>query len=246
MFEDIAELYDALIDWPKRLANEQPFYRAVFERHGVRKVLDAACGSGRHAAMFHAWDLHVEGADLNPAMIAQCRAQFGESDSLRWAVRAYDHLHADAGSFDAVICVGNSLALAPDLETVERALGAMLAALRKGGVCVLQVLNLWHLPDGPCVWQKCKRVTLQSEEHMLVKGVHRAGSRGFVDLIDLIPTPAGIVPRYDSATFLGLESEWISAVARQVGAADVQCFGGFQRPTYDRASSPDLVVLAGK
>jgi SAM-dependent methyltransferase len=246
MFEDIAELYDALIDWPKRLANEEPFYRAMFEQHGVQRVLDVACGTGRHAAMFHSWGLQVEGADVSPAMIARCRAQFGESESLRWIVRAFDQPHTDAGSFDAVVCVGNSLALASDLETAERVIGAMLAALRQGGVCVLQVLNLWHLPDGPCVWQKCKRVTLQGAEHILVKGVHRTGQRGFVDLVDLTPSPAGVVPRYDSAAFLGLENDRLGRTVRQAGAAEVHCFGGFQRQAYDREQSQDLIVVIQK
>lgn len=246
MFQDIAELYDALIDWPKRLANEEPLYRSLFEACGVRRVLDAACGTGRHAAMFHSWGLHVEGADISPAMIARCREQFGESESLRWAVRAFDQPHTDPESFDAVVCVGNSLALAPDLETVERAIGAMLAALRKGGMCVLQVLNLWHLPDGPCVWQKCKRVTLGGEEHVLVKGVHRTGTRGFVDLVDLAVSAAAVTPRYDSAAFLGLESEHLCQVARQAGAAEVQCLGGYQKQAYDRGESQDLILVLKK
>ena len=40
------ELYDALVDWPKRLANEEPFYRQLFERYNVKSVLDVACGTG--------------------------------------------------------------------------------------------------------------------------------------------------------------------------------------------------------
>ena len=36
----------------------------------------------------------------------------------------------------------------------------MIEALRPGGVLLVQVLNLWRLPDGPCVWQKCLRTRL--------------------------------------------------------------------------------------
>ena len=32
MFDDFADVYDAMIDWPKRLAHEEPFYRRLFER----------------------------------------------------------------------------------------------------------------------------------------------------------------------------------------------------------------------
>ena len=157
MFQDLTDVYEAMIDWPKRLANEGPFYRRLFERHGVRSVVDVACGTGRHAAMFHSWDLRVEGADLSPAMIDRARASFGEPAGLRWVVRGFDQPIAPAEPFDAAVCVGNSLPLAPDMATVQRAIGQMLAAVRGGGLLVIHVLNLWHLPDGPCVWQKCRR-----------------------------------------------------------------------------------------
>jgi SAM-dependent methyltransferase len=142
-FEDLADLYDALIDWPKRLANEEPFYRALFERVGARSVLDVACGTGRHAAQYHAWGLRAAGSDMSPAMIERCQREFGESEGLSWAVRPFDQPHPRG--FDVVICVGNSLSLAPDLKTVQRAVTQMLTAVRPGGACALQVLNLWHL-----------------------------------------------------------------------------------------------------
>ncbi len=160
VFEQRVELYDALIDWPKRLANETPFYRHWFETVSARRVLDAACGSGRHAALFHEWGLHVEGADASPAMIAWCRRRYGETADLRWVERSYTQPPSPPGRFDAVICVGNSLALSREQDDLAPALAAMLASLRPGGVCIVQVLNLWRLPDGPTQYPKCVRVRL--------------------------------------------------------------------------------------
>jgi SAM-dependent methyltransferase len=243
-FDDLADVYDALIDWPKRLANEEPFYQALFERAGVRDVLDVACGTGRHAAMFHSWGCRVTGADISPGMIARCRGQFGESDTLRWVVRGFDEPPETPAAFDAVVCIGNSLALAPDLASVERAVEQMLAAVRPGGVCVVQVLNLWHLGEGPCVWQKCKRTMLGGREHILVKGVHRAGIRGFVELVDLAVTGDAVTPRFDCPTFLGLEAIELTRMVEQAGARAVECYGDFQRDAYRRAESTDLIVVA--
>ena len=243
-FNDLADVYDALIDWPKRLANEEPFYRALFKRAGVRDVLDVACGTGRHAAMFHSWGCWVTGADISPGMIERSRGHFGESDALHWIVRGFVEPPETPASFDAVMCVGNSLALAPDLAGVERAIQQMLAAVRPGGVCVVQVLNLWHLSEGPCVWQKCRRVMLGEQEHILLKGVHRAGSRGFVDLVDLAVTSDAVTPRFDCPTFLGLEAVELTRAAEQAGARVVQCYGSFRREAYRRAESPDLIVVA--
>jgi SAM-dependent methyltransferase len=245
MFDDIADAYEALIDWPKRLAHEEPFYRRLFERLGVRSVVDVACGTGHHAAMFHSWGLRVEGADLSPAMINRARATFGQPQGLQWAVRGFDQPVEPAEPFDAAVCVGNSLALAPDAATVERAIQQMLAAVRPGGAIVAQILNLWRLADGPSVWQKCKRAPLAgstSGEAIILKGVHRCGDRGYVELI--VTDLSNITMRSESTTFLGLETNDLIQMAEAGGAKRVAVFGGYRDEPYERGQSVDVVMVA--
>lgn len=243
VFDDLTHVYEALVDWPKRLANEEPFYRRLFERLGARSVADVACGTGQHAAMFHAWGLRVEAADLSPQMIQQARDRFGQPEGLRWVVRGFDQPIATREPLDVAVCVGNSLALAPDVATVRRAIGQMLAAVRPGGAIVVQVLNLWQLPDGPCVWQKAFRTTLPQGEAVIVKGVHRRDARGYVNLIVLDPAGGSLV-RSESVPLLGLEAAELERMARQAGARGVAFFGGYQDQPYDRQRSVDLVMVA--
>ena len=294
MFADFADAYEAMIDWPKRLAHEGPFYRRLFDRLGAGSVIDVACGTGQHAAMFHSWGLRVEGADLSPAMIDRARAKFGQPQGLHWTVRGFDEpvepVTASKGTvpfsltrklgqspvepFDAAVCVGNSLALAPDVATVERAIRQMLGAVREGGAIVVQVLNLWRLPDGPCVWQKCRRATLQasvmgteplfadkgshavdhlpktpsvppppSGDALILKGVHRCGDRGYVELI-VTDLSGNVAMRSESTPFLGLEVSELDRMARAAGAKKVAIFGGYQDQPYDRQQSVDLVMVA--
>ncbi len=244
-FDDVTDIYEAMIDWPQRLANEGPFYRQLFERVGVRSVADVACGTGRHAAMFHSWNLCVEGSDVSPRMIERARSSFGEPAGLRWVVRGFDEPLARAEPFDAAICVGNSLALAPDAATAERAIGQMLGAVRAGGAIVVHVLNLRHLPDGPCTWQKCRRAVLPQGEVLIVKGVHRCGTRGFVELI-VTPLAGSPEMHAESVPFLGLEAPALERMARGAGAALVTLFGGYRDEPYDHVASGDLVMVAEK
>lgn len=241
--ESRVALYDALVDWPKRLATETPFYRKLFAEVGARRVLDAACGTGRHAAMFHAWGLEVEGADLSADMIAASRAQFGDPAGLRWVQRSFDAPPATPGTFDVALCIGNSLALAPDMDTVQRAVRAMLSALRPGGACVIQVLNLWRLADGPTIWQKYTRATLKGDEHILLKAVHRAGDRGFIDIVDLQCAGGASEPVFETATFLGVEADCLEAFAREAGATKIELLGSLRSDPYDRGTSGDLIML---
>jgi SAM-dependent methyltransferase len=268
MFDDFADVYEAMIDWPKRLAHEEPFYRRLFDRIGARRMIDVACGTGHHAAVFHSWGLQVEGADLSPAMIERAHNNFGQPSNLRWTVRAFDQPIAPAELFDVAVCVGNSLALAPDMATVERAIRQMLAAVRDGGAIIVQALNLWRLPDGPCVWQKCMRKTLPSpskteplfadrgshavdhlaktpSDLLILKGVHRCGNRGYVELIvtDLSGTAT---MQSESTPFLGLEAADLERIARSAGAKTAALFGGYQDQPYDRQKSVDLLMIAEK
>jgi hypothetical protein len=61
--DQLTDVYDAMIDWSKRLDHEGPFYRTLFERLSAKSVVDVACGTGHHAAMFHDWGLEVEASD---------------------------------------------------------------------------------------------------------------------------------------------------------------------------------------
>jgi SAM-dependent methyltransferase len=245
MFDDLTDVYEAMIDWPKRLTHEEPFYRRLFAAHGVRSVVDTACGTGRHAAMFHRWGLRVEGADVSPAMIDRARADFAEGAQLHWVVRGFDAPIAPGGSFDAAVCVGNSLPLAPDAATMERAIGQMLAAVRGGGLLVVQALNLWRLPDGPCMWQKCRLATLSQREVLILKGVHRAADCGYVELV-VAEAASGALVRNESVRFRGLEAAALESMARAGGASEVRFFGGYNDEPYDRPTSADLLMVAIK
>jgi SAM-dependent methyltransferase len=264
-FDDLAPVYEAMIDWPKRLAHEGPFYRRLLERVGARSVLDAACGTGHHAALFHSWGLRVEGADISPSMIARAKAQFGEPEGLHWAVRAFDQPAVAAGrvpgvesscpspdgahqGVDVAICVGNSIALAPDMHGVERALMYLLAAVRPGGAVVVHVLNLWSLPDGPCVWQKCLHANLlpgAQGDCLVMKGVHRSGARGYVELIVVAPE-SGKLLQTESVPFLGMEATDLESLAARAGARRISIYGGYQDQPYDRGKSTDLLMVVEK
>ena len=53
--------YDEFVNWDKRLANEGPFFRDLFEREGVSRVIDVGAGSARHAILFATWGLRGRG-----------------------------------------------------------------------------------------------------------------------------------------------------------------------------------------
>jgi SAM-dependent methyltransferase len=238
--DSAVQVYESLVDWPKRLANEGSFFRRQFDEAGVRSVLDAACGTGHHAAMFHGWGLSVEGADISPAMIEHCRNRWGSSGRLQWAVRSFDSQPHQARRFDAVVCLGNSLALVGDARAARAALAAMFGWVSPGGVLVAQVVNLWRLPDGPTQW-KCVRPASGEESRVFLKGMHRSGSTGYVDLID-VSLGKGAKVNIETPAFIGLEAADLAATLESNGATAIRAFGGYDESPHVRTSSADILV----
>lgn len=243
----LPELYDALIDWPKRLANEAPLLREMTAGSGSPRVLDAACGTGRHAAMMEEWGMEVSGADASPAMIQQARALHADRPNLSWIVRSFETpAQADESPFGLVLCIGNSLSLAGDADAVHRALDALWTHVAPGGTLLVQVLNLWAVKEGPSVWQKCMAASVGGRQRVLLKGLHRVGARGYIDLIDLSLAEGPPSPRYDQPSFLGIDAQAFQDFARKVGAASLECWGNYQKKPYAAESSPDLIAVVHK
>ena len=209
-------------------------------------MLDVACGTGHHAAMFHSWALRVEAADISPRMIKRARSNFGEPTGLRWVVRGFDEPTQAVEPFDLVLCVGNSLALATDLATVERAIERNTARGPPGGAVVIQTLNLWRLPDGPCTWRELPASgVLPQGQSLVVKGVHRCGDRGYVELIVTVCS-GDVAMRTESVAFLGLQAAELKQVLRRNSVAQVTVFGGYQEQPYEPSKSVDLLIVARK
>ena len=245
-FDDLTDVYEAMIDWPKRLSAEAPFFRRHFEQCGVNRVADVACGTGRHAAMCHSWGLDVEGSDISPNMIERATETFGKPNGLRWTVRGFDQPIDSPGAFDAVVCVGNSLALAPDAAEAATALRHMFDATRPGGVVIVHLLNLWKFPSGPCVWQKITEKTLAQGRSLILKGVHRNEHEGYVELVVVASGAESPSYRSHSVRLLGIRAEALEAIARECGAAGVHFFGDYHDQRYDADTSTDLIMVARK
>jgi SAM-dependent methyltransferase len=95
-------------------------------------VLDCACGIGLLAAGLAQAGYDAHASDLSPEMVERTRARGVDA-----RVQSWDDL-PPTGDFDAVLCVGNSLAHARDRRA---ALTAMAGALRPGGMVILTSRN---------------------------------------------------------------------------------------------------------
>ncbi len=141
MYDDLSSDYDRFVNWPARLALELPFIVQELRKERVHRVLDAACGTGMHAVALAQEGYEVVGADLSLKMIEAARAN-AAGVAVHFVVAGFGELYTKlGGSFDALLCLGNSL---PHLLTpadLEAALADFAACLRDGGLLLIQNRN---------------------------------------------------------------------------------------------------------
>jgi ubiquinone/menaquinone biosynthesis C-methylase UbiE len=127
------------------IALEQPVVRALLDSVPGGRVLDAACGTGRHSR--HLVDLghEVLGIDLSPEMLNRAAANVPEATFVEGDLR---DIPAPDEHFDVVVC---ALALA-HLADLRAGITELARVLRPGGRLVTSALHPfqahlgWHAP----------------------------------------------------------------------------------------------------
>ncbi|RMD74851.1 MAG: class I SAM-dependent methyltransferase [Lentisphaerae bacterium] len=133
-------------------------------------ILDIGCGPGSLCGALTRLGFTVHGLDLDPRMIEQARTHYPEctfdcADFLQWE---------DVASFDAVLCLGNTLSYFSPVA-LPGALRKIGMRLKPGGRCILQTVNWDFLQSRiPCDLPPIQRETL------LFRRTYRSGVGGTV------------------------------------------------------------------
>jgi ubiquinone/menaquinone biosynthesis C-methylase UbiE len=123
------------------IEGEQPVVHGILETLPAGVALDAACGTGRHAAKLAALGHQVIGVDANEAMLELAAAKIPEADLRRGQLES---LPVDDESVDLVTCA-LALTHVPDLDPVIREFGRVL---RPGGTAVLSDMHPFVVMSG--------------------------------------------------------------------------------------------------
>lgn len=209
----------ATLPQAERRARELPFWSALAERWGWRRVADAGCGAGFHLGLLRELGVGAVGFDLAVAALRSAR---------RHPVCTGDVLAPPfrPAAFDAVLCLGNTVSLLPDRAAQRRALAGLAALLRPGGVLVLQGEDAAsNVARGPVV--RTRRIDAETVHVRLFErrgrrvrmlaGVAPAGGEAPVEETLLLPTSAATIRR--TAGRLGLGPVDLPAPTPGGGAA---------------------------
>jgi len=257
-----AAIYEVMNDWPSRLALELPFIRRALEQVRARTVLDVACGGGHHAIALAREGYTVSGADLSAEMVELARRNAAQAGmSVHFEQAGFADIGARfSQTFDAALCLGNSL---PHVLTeVEQlaSLAAMRDRLRAGGALVLQNLNYDLRWKNRPRFFALNSVTLDGCPVLVwrMADYHDPGTRA-PGLAGPCPEP-GLITFHIAAIEQDANGAWQATVKStlqrplfsadltrwlaQVGFENIRLFGGMDISSFDPDSSPDLVMIA--
>jgi SAM-dependent methyltransferase len=143
----VAQAYDALADHYDLLTvgyDHERWWQALeplLRRHGLtgRRVLDAACGTGRSLEPLLRRGYAAAGCDVSPGMLARARARLGPDVPLAVAdLRALP----DLGRFDAITVLDDAMNYLLTEDDLRAALGSLRGLLAPAGLLVFDTNTL--------------------------------------------------------------------------------------------------------
>jgi len=250
-FDDITLAYDNTIDWESRLKREMPFILSQIENTKNPRILDLASGSGRHSISLALHGVDVIGIDSSKSMIHAAEKNAIEQGVRPRFIEASMENMKDVveGPFDLVICLGNSLALVNNIDSLSQVVKDVYELLKDGASFVAQVLNFEEIH-----WTGFR--TFPSKVGKLSSGEEITFSRMFEH--SDYPTSSTLV----MSAFRREGEEWISEVTTQkvlnlkhdqmmnmleeVGFSSVEIFSNYERKSLDKKYDRSMVILAVK
>ncbi len=247
LYDALAVDYDRFVNWEGRLSHELPFFVSLFERHGVRRVLDAACGTGHHAIALAQEGYQVVGADLSAPMIARASENAtAHGADVEFTVAGLGEYAAMGQTFDAAICLGNSLPHLLSEAAVGEALADFAAVLRPGGLLVIQNRNFDR------VWRESERFmspqSFQDDEGEWIfvrfYDFHQASLT--FNMLRLRRTAEDWMQDVESTELRPIFEQELALALAAAGFGPVTLLGGYDGSPFDPAASGDLIAVVIK
>lgn len=244
LYADFADRYDLPITYIDRHdAQMAGFFRTLFDQHGIRSVLDCACGTGRQLLLFQDMGLEVWGADLSPAMLEQARKNIA-SAGRRIPLRQVDYrdLHrVYKRKFDAVACLG-AIGYMPDEAQFLRAFSSVKNVLHEAGILVLTTITTDKQ------WTEKPRFKLAANTPDITRLFVMDYCQKIVryQVLDIFHSQGLNEMKLWSAELTVCLRDEQEKLLREAGFRAVEFYGGFDFSDYDKGSSTHLIAVAQK
>ena len=146
-YSSISAYYDEIFPVD---ANEMAFVRKQLDdcTSGCKNLLDIGCGSGNKTELLAGNGRKIIAIDGDAGMIEEAKKNHTRPDIEYLSLDMTKIAQAfKPESFDALLCLGNTLVHLPGPEDIARLLAEMGGILKPGGLAVIQILNYDRILD---------------------------------------------------------------------------------------------------
>jgi len=242
--------YRKLIAWPARIERESPFLDDVLASAPSRRLLDLGCGTGEHSRYLASKGFSVVGVDLSESMLESCVDE--KQTGVEFVLGDISNVAAVVdGFFGSAICLGNTIPHLVSESALRSFVEGVAAVLEPEAPLIIQILNYDRI--------------IENDERFLPINFRPdpdgSGTIVFLRLMD--PKPDGSVTFYPASLRLvadrdepleliasrrvdlrGWRRDEIELMLREGGFEAIDVFGGFDRSTWERLESRDLLLVA--
>jgi SAM-dependent methyltransferase len=198
------------------------------------RILDAACGKGRHSRTLAKLGFDVTGIDLSPHSI-QYAKEF-ESEHLRFALHDIREVYIAAG-FDYVFNLFSSFGYCEDDKEDSAAMKAFAGNLKQGGTLVLDYINSeWAVKN-----MKPREIVQRGETQFHIQ---KRVENGFIK--KKIEFLAGIENQSFEEQLKIINLFRFEQMMKEAGLQLKKTFGDYELNEFISASSPRLIMVAQK
>ena len=146
-YRSIAEYYDLI--FPLGKAQVDFVKGSIHGPYRNKSILDVGCGTGDLALALSRAGFTVTGIDSDLEMLNRAEAKAASGGPVTFTRMDMREISArlSPSSFDAVLCLGNTLVHLDGLPEIEAFCAEARTILRDGGCLLLQILNYDHILD---------------------------------------------------------------------------------------------------
>ena len=198
------------------------------------KLIDIACGKGRHATYFNKKGMNVVGVDLSPNSIAS--AKQNENNNLQFSVHDMCEVYKE-NHFDIVTNLFTSFGYFENKDDEQKAINAMEENLKSDGVLIIHFMNVKKVMANLISSEK---KTIDSITFNIKRSVQNNHIIKDIEIIDDNET------QHFQEKVKAITLADFSAFVSNVGLNIIDIFGNYKLDDFDATISDRLILICKK
>ncbi len=249
MYDALSADYDRFVNWQNRLSVELPFIQEQLQAVNARSILDAATGTGMHAIALAQLGYQAAGADISVGMIERARRNAASAGvQVQFKAASFGCLQQSFNqpSFDALLCLGNSLPHLLTLEELSKTLTDFAACLRSGGLVLIQNRNFDAVMSHRERWME-PQSHVEGQEEWIFQRFYDFDPDGLLTF-NMVTLKRQGVENWSQKVACARLRPWLNDeltnALSQAGFMSIIQYGDMAGTAYEVETSPNLVILA--